>query len=517
MDNSDKIHDLIDSANNNNVNSQNELVKLFVHNCLIQSVLNFAKPFKWNNIIENAIQDSNYMYFILSFYSYKDNYKKYKEFYREIIDGLFLKTNKSSSLDALTHNNLGFIYSNGILKKIKITKSITHYCKAINMNSKHAQSNLAALIGSNYYDNKFVKLLEETVFKENTLPISRKTINTKIHELYKLSAIQFNPNAEYALYIAYNFGVLSNQKESDKFLKLSAKNGFNISQNIIGTRYLQNNPTSKKYQKGITYLKKSAIQGDTGSQLSLIKIYYEQYHKNITTNINEMVFWCLKCKPRILFFEHLFDVSPVFFNKKETDNNSHEENQSIVDIETTILSKIQLLLVKTKYDCICNDSTTITNILDTLESKFFKIIESRQKIQNSSSIFYISQIRLVDSVHQNIIDQQNKTGIIPFVKNYQVDEETYMSIGFDSIEICDQLENLLNNDMCAENIVELLLKLDELCKEKSYHSKILKITNILENYRSQVITFLEDNLTSRENYFFKKYKHIDRNYILSSY
>ncbi|AAV51108.1 putative sel1-like repeat-containing protein [Niemeyer virus] len=512
MDNSDKIYDLIGSANNNDVDSQNELVRVFVHNCFIRSVLTFAKPFKWNNIVENAIQDSNYTYFILCFHGHKYNRVKYQEIYKKIIDGLFLRISKSSSLDALTYNNLGFIYHNDIFKKNKVIKVISHYCKAVNMNSKHAQYNLATFIRLNYYKQEFVKLLSKTVFKDSTLPISKEIIFKKIYELYKLSASQFNPNAEHSLSTTCEFREFIGQKERDKWLKKSAKNGLSISQYSIGTKYLGGDVTNRKYQKGIIYLKNSAKQGDTGSQISLINIYSKEYGKNIMTNINEMMYWYLNCEQYTSFFMNIFDVFPIVCNTMEIDNKSNEENQNITNIETIILSKIQLLLVKIKYDCVCNNSITITNILDELENKFFKIIESRQKIQNSSSIFYISQMRLVDSVYQNIIDQQNKTGIIPFVKNYLVDEEIYMSIGFDSIEICDQLEILLNNDMYAENIVELLWRLDELCKEKSYYSKILKITNMLENYRSQVITFLEDNLTLRENYFFKKYKHIQRNY-----
>lgn len=512
MNNSDKVCDLIDSANQNDVNSQNELVKLFVHDCYIESAIIFAKPFKWNNIVKNAIQDSNYMYFILCFYSHKHNKKKYQKFYGEIMNGLFLRMTKSASLDALTYNNLGFIYSNNILKKNNINRAVTHYCKAVNMNSKHAQYNLATFIRNNYNGHGILELLKKTVFKDNTSSISKDIIFQKVYELYKLSAIQFNPNAEHSLSTMCDFGKFGGQKERDKWLKKSAKNGLSISQYSIGTKYLNHNSTSKKYQKGISYLKKSAIQGNIDSQISLISIYFKDYYENDMININELMYWCLKYKIKINFFMDIFNIFPIVDNKKETDNNSYEENQNIVNIETIILSKIQLLLVKIKYDCICDDSVIITNILDTLENKFFKIIGSRQKIQNSRSVFYISQMRLAGLVNQNIIDQQNKTGIIPFVKNYQVDEKIYTSIGFDGIEICDQLEFLLNNDMYTENIVELLRLLDELCKEKSYYSKILKITNMLEKYRYQIITILEDNLTLRENYFFKQYKHIHRNY-----
>ncbi|BCS82742.1 Sel1-like repeat-containing protein [Cotonvirus japonicus] len=466
-----RIEELCSLANKNDTLAQNEIIDFIINLGSDKYVIDNINIFMWYNIFEKCQKNQKYMFTLLCCCDKKIKNKIFHELFPTV--KLCAKSG-----DALAQNNLGFMYEKGIGLEKNSHESIKWYTKSANQGFKYAQNNL----GFFYLDNKDYTL-------------------AKIY--LKKAAFQNDRNAEHKLGQLYfnGIGVKKNYQKAFKWFILSANKNFWAAEHDLAIMYYNGLGVDINLNLAFYWIISSAHKNYTDSQYLLGCIYDNKYfehydpkesvkwltfvanknnidamiklanHYEINNDYAQTIYWIIKTKSSQYLPKIFSKTKPVHeeYNLKNTLKHYFVQDHA-KKLESLLIKKCQILIIQNKYFWHDKNADERTHLCEVIEKKIFQMIKWREKII-SRPLLLLSCLKfdkyfLLDSIsnkeksnnipHIEINKHQEKTKIIPYVKQHTIRSQEYISFEQKNIKFVDKLINHQNNTNDLHGIFDLL-------------------------------------------------------------
>ncbi|AGD93041.1 putative Sel1-like repeat-containing protein [Megavirus lba] len=481
-------------AGNNDRGAQDEIVYRYLNQGAINLSQKHIKPIKWQNIIERAIDDQYFMYFLLYF-----EYNAYDA----IFDILFEKVKLASKAgDSMAQCNLGKMYHDSLGVKKDIQKAVKWITKSANQNNKYGLINLAK-----YYENgdgvfmdvnKAIKLYEQAASQNLS---SAQFCLARLYEdqcppnytlafkYYRRAANQNHSYAQYCLAICYNYGhgVPLDYQMAIHWLTLAIDQDLNSAKIELADMYIKELGVKKNYHKAFELLNSSIYDDGTDdiddfNAMSLLASMYK-YGQGVEKDVNRAIYLYFKSK-KLNKIKRIFKTKTItFINPISVDC----DNDNIIDIdqlESKIIYKLQSIMIKLKYECINIYHIDIENSLQETENKFMKLVKLRTQINNSSAM--ITCLSLNKNIYIKPVDDKKNL----YFNIYNLDDIAYLNFGTKNTKLTNNIFKKL--DKYKSN---MLLDL-KIILENKYKEKVNDLLNSVkcENHSHQlgIVKDIED-------------------------
>ncbi|AEQ32463.1 Sel1-like repeat-containing protein [Megavirus chiliensis] len=502
------VKELAKLAENDDIQAQDEIINRYMIHGKDYLIEYLVDIFKWNNLYEKCLENQKYIYVVIQM--------RKPNIYYEIIEKLYpIIESQAVSDNALAQCNLGCI-TNGII-------SIRWFQKSADRGCVYAQCELAKI----YIDRFFYKLAYDyarpaaksgNAVAENILGnmYSRGwhvSINhDKALKWYTRSAEKNYAHGQISMSIYYSRSnrVDYNPLLEFEWIKKAAKQGFVQSQYEIACRYDQPNFKFHDKQKALKWYKRAADGGNTSAQEFMASKCLSD------GDIAQALYWYFKSKSKYEIMEYLTTQNHNVVHVDNYHYNCHNSEMELFRKKfykhfqkniDNILPECQILIIKNKYHSTDEFNDFRYKYCEILENHIIKIIKWDIALTNiSTSEFIISCLGLKTSVISlNIQEYQDKTGIIPWIKQFRIQNNYYLVFGENNVELIeeiigyknqminrhDEFINLINkNSDCEILLSDPIIKL---------YKQILKTYNLM---LSKLIN--EDNI--RNIRFQAKYK-----------
>ncbi|AEX62139.1 putative sel1-like repeat-containing protein [Megavirus courdo7] len=459
-------------ADNNDREAQNEIVYRYLNQDANHLSQKNIKPINWQNIIDRAINDQYFMYFLLFF----DN-DEYNDIFNVLFESVKLA---AKSGDSMAQYNVGRMYYEGYPIKKNIQKAIKWITKSANQNNKYGLINL-----SRYYEdgdgvlpdiNKAIKLLEQAAcqnlskaqFYLGRIYMYTDPPNYKLaFKYYQEAANQNHTNAQYWLAIFYKTGkyVSKDNQKAIYWLTLAANQGLNSAKIKLAEMYMQGTCVEQDYHKAFELLNSSIYDDDTNdyydyiAMSELARMY--KYGYGVKKDISRAIHLHLKSKKLENIFK-IFKINTItFINPINVDY----ENDNIIDIdqlESKIIYKLQSIMIKLKYEWTNIYCTDIDNYLQEIENKFVELIKLRTHLNNSSAMINCLSFNKNTS-YKSMIKYNTKNS---YFNKHDLGDISYLSIGPDNVKLANDIFENLDKSKFNDMLLDLELALGNKYKEK---------------------------------------------------
>ncbi|AVG46784.1 Sel1-like repeat-containing [Acanthamoeba polyphaga mimivirus] len=481
-------------ADNNDCKAQDEIVYRYLYQGAINLSQKYIKPIKWQNIIERAINDQYFMYFLLYF--------EYNE-YDVIFDTLFknVKTAAKNG-DDMAQCNLGKMYRDGCGTKKNIQKAVKWFTISANQNNKYGLINLAK-----YYEdgdfvspdiNKAIKLFEQAACQnlssaeyclgrlyENQCP-SNYILAFKY---YQQAANQNHIYAQYCLAICYNYGqgISLDYQMAIYWLTLGINQGLNSAKIELADMYVKGLGVKKNYHKAFELLNSSIYDDGTDdfddfNAMSKLASMYK-YGRGVEKDINRAIYLYLKSK-KLDKIMRIFKIKTITFINAINVDCDNDNIMDIDQLESKIIYKLQSIMIKLKYEHNSIYNIDIENTLQETENKFIKLVKLRTQIINSSAMITCLSLKK-DAFIKPIDDTKNL-----YFNIYNLDDIAYLNFGTKNTKLTNNIFKKL--DKYKSN---MLLDL-KIILENKYKEKVNDLLNSVkcENHSHQlgIVKDIED-------------------------
>ncbi|AUV58980.1 Sel1-like repeat-containing protein [Bandra megavirus] len=481
-------------ADNNDRGAQDEIVYRYLYQGAINLSQKHIKPIKWQNIIDRAINNQYFMYFLLYF-----EYNAYDAIFDILFESVKLAAKAG---DSMAQCNLGRMYHDGLGVKKYIQKAVKWITKSANQNNKYGLVNLAR-----YYENgdgvlpdinKAIKLYEQAVSQNLS---SAQYCLARLYEnqcppdyilafkYYQQAANQNHSYAQYCLAICYNYGqgVSLDYQMAIYWLTLAIDQGLNSAKIELADMYIKELGVKENYQKALELLNSSIYDDgsddidDYNAMSKLASMY--KYGFGVEKDVNRAIYLYFKSK-KLNKIKRIFKIKTItFINGINVDC----DNDNIIDIdqlESKIIYKLQSIMIKLKYEQINIYHIDIENSLQKTENKFIKLVKLRTQINNSSAM--ITCLSLNKNIYLKPVDDKKNL----YFNIYNLDDLSYLNFGTKNTKLVNNIFKKL--DKYKSNILQDL----KIILENKYKEKVSDLLNAVkcENHSHQlnIVKDLED-------------------------
>ncbi|AUV58981.1 sel1-like repeat-containing protein [Bandra megavirus] len=458
-------------ANNNDRGAQDEIVYRYLNqdaNYLSQKNI---KPINWQNIIDRAINDQYFMYFLLFF-----DCDEYDSIFNALFENVKLA---AKSGDSMAQYNIGRMYYEGLSTKKNIQKAIKWITKSANQNNKYGLINLARF----YEDgdgvlpdiNKAIQLLEQATcqnfskaqFYLGKIYMYTDPPNYKLaFKYYQQAANQNHTHAQYGLAIFYKTGtcVLKDYQMAIYWLTLAVNQGLNIAKIKLAEMYKQGTYVEQDYFKSFELLNSSIYDDGTDNYYDNVAMtelaYMYKRGLGIEKNISKAIYLHIESG----YIKKIFKIFKINIITFINPINIDYDNDNITDIdqlESKIIYKLQSLMIKLKYEWINIYRTDIDNYLQEIENRFTQLIKLRIQLNNSSAMINCLSLNKYSSYK---LDKNNTKNV--YINHYDLNDISYLNIGPDNVKLVDDIFENLDKSKFNDMLLDLELALGNKYKEK---------------------------------------------------
>lgn len=458
-------------AGKNDREAQDEIVYRYLNQYANNLSQKNIKPINWENIIERAIDDQYFTYFLLFFAFDHDEY-------HNIFDALFENVKLAAKTgDSMAQYNLGQMYYKGISTKKNIQKAIKWITKSADQNNKYGLINLARFY--EYGDgvlldiNKAIKLLEQAscqnlskaqFYLGRIYMYKNPPDFTLALKYYQQAANQNHSGAQYYVAVFYKTGkcVTKNYKKAVHWLTLAANQGLNSAKIKLAEMYMRGIYVEQNYYKAFELLNSSIYDDGTDNYydniaMSELALMYK-YGNGVKKDISKAIHLHLKSKNLENILKIFKTNTITFINPINIDC----ENDNMIDIdllESKIIYKIQSLMIKLKYEY--TNIYHIDNSLQEIENRIAQLIKLRAQLNNSNAMIDCLSLKKYSS-HK--LDKNNINNV--YINHYDLDNISYLNIGPNNVKLANDIFENLDKSKFNDMLLDLELTLESKYKEK---------------------------------------------------
>ncbi|AZL89160.2 Sel1-like repeat-containing protein [Megavirus baoshan] len=457
-------------ADNNDRGAQDEIVYRYLNQDANNLSQKNIKPINWQNVIDRAINDQYFIYFLLFF-----NYDEYHSIFNVLFENIKLVAKNG---DSMAQYNVGKMYYKGLGVKKNILKAIKWITKSADQNNKYGLMNLARF----YEDgdgvlldiNKAIKLYERAAsqnlssaqFYLGKIYMCRNPPDyTLAFKYYQEAANQNHTNAQYWLAILYNRYGLRDYRKAIHWLTLAVNQGLISAKIKLAEMYEKNIYVERDYHKAFELLNSSIYDDNTNdyhyyiAMTELARMY--EYGRGVDIDFSRAIYLHLKSKKLEKIFKIFKTNTITFINPINVDC----ENDNMIDIdqlESKIIYKIQSIMIKLKYKWINLYHIDIDNIIQEIENRFMQLIKWRIQLSNSSAM--INCLSLKKNTYYRSMIKRNIKNL--YFNEHNLDDISYLNIGPDNVKLVNDIFENLNKSKFNDMLLDLELVLGNKYKEK---------------------------------------------------
>ncbi|AVL94339.1 putative Sel1-like repeat-containing protein [Megavirus vitis] len=457
-------------ADNNDRGAQDEIV----HRYLNQDANNLSqkniKPINWQNIIDRAINDQYFMYFLLFF-----DYDEYYSIFNVLFENIKLVAKNG---DSMAQYNVGQMYYKGLSTKKNIQKAIKWITKSANQNNKYGLINLARF----YEDgdgvlldiDRAIQLLEQAAIQN--LPSAQYYLG-KIYvnkdspdyilayKYYQQAANQNHSSAQYWVSVFYKTGhiVKKDYQMAIHWLTLAVNQGLNIAKIKLAEMYMKSTFVEQDYFKAFELLNSSIYDDGTDNYYDNVAMtelaYMYKRGLGIEKNISKAIYLHIESGHIKKIFK-IFKINTITFINPINIDYDDDDVTNIDQLESKIIYKLQSLMIKLKYEWINIYCADIDNYLQEIENRFMELIKLRIQLNNSSAM--INCLSLIHNSYK--LDKNNIKNV--YINHYDLNDISYLSIGPDNVKLTNSIFENLDKSKFNDMLLDLELALGNKYKEK---------------------------------------------------
>nr|WBF70238.1 Sel1-like repeat-containing [Megavirus caiporensis] len=495
------IKQLAKLAENDDVQAQDEIINRYMIHGKDYLIEYLVDIFKWNDLYEKCLTNQKYIYVVIQM--------RKPDTYYEIIEKLYPIIESQAVLgDTLAQCNLGYITS-GII-------SIRWFQKSAERDCVYAQCELAKI----YLDKFFHKLAYDyarpaaksgNAIAENILgnmyscgwhvPIN----HDKALKWYTRSAEKNYAHGQISMSIYYSPSnrIGSNKLLEFEWIKKAAKQGLVQSQYEIASFYNTKNFKFYDKQKALKWYKRAANGGCVYAQ----KIMADKCLSD--GDIAQTLHWYFKLEKKNKIMEFLITQNNDTANitASEIELLRIKFSKHFQKNINNILPECQILIIKNKYHSTDEFSDFRYKYCEVLENHILKIIKWDNILTNLlTSEFIISCLRFETStISLNIQEHQDKTGIIPWIKQFRIQDNNYLVFGENNVELIEEIIGYKNQMISQHNKFIELINLNH-NNDTLLSDPILKLYDKLLNIFNLMLSKLTNEDNIRNLRFQAKYK-----------
>lgn len=486
-------------AGKNDREAQDEIVYRYLNQDAINLSQKNIKPINWENIIERAIDDQYFTYFLL-FFAF--DHDEYHVIFDVLFDVLFENVKLAAKTgDSMAQYNLGQMYYRGISTKKNIQKAIKWITKSADQNNKYGLINLARFY--EYGDgvlldiDKATQLLEQAScqnfskaqFYLGRIYMYKDPPDYKLaFKYYQQAANQNHSSAQYFIAVFYKTGkcVAQDYKKAVHWLTLAASQGLNSAKIKLAEMYMKGIDVEQNYHKAFELLNSSIYDDGTNN-------YYDEvamtelacmYKRGlgIEKNISKAIYLHIKSRNTKNIFK-IFEINTITFINPINVDCENNNLSDIDQLESKIIYKLQFLMIKLKYEWSNIYHDDISNSLQEIENSFTRLIKLRIQLNNSSAMINCLSFKKNTSYKFDVFNTKNA-----YVNYYVYDDISYINIGLNNIKLVNNFQKNLDKFMFCNIFLDL-----ELALENKHKEKIDDLINAVKNDdRSHQLNIVKD-------------------------
>ncbi|MHB9148301.1 MAG: tetratricopeptide repeat protein, partial [Candidatus Amoebophilus sp.] len=276
-------------------------------------------------------------------------------------------------------------------------------------------------------------------------------------EWFEKAAHQGNALAQCSLGFMYKHGqgVDRDDKKAFEWFEKAAHQGDPNAQLSLGAMYKNGLGVDLDDKKASEWYSKAAHQGNPNAQLNLGLMY--KNGQGVVKDLAQAIFWFVKCKSKI-------DLLCILTNNSEisTTNTQFEEEPDFSYSE--LLASWQAMIIQKERDRSGEHATFSLEGYQELEKIMVQLISWQHQLAEQKGLM-VSYLSFKDPTHISLIEQhQEKTSVIPYVKQNAWQGKPYLSFGESNVKLADEIIEELTHHTLYKKAQSLLTDLESIYK-----------------------------------------------------